>query len=229
MVRDPSIVSPSLRNWCVHSRGSRGGHPLAALGSEDWCNPSHGARVGAAAARGGRGGAAHGEERGAGGGDGSRRPVTSVYPSLFSRTQDSRTHRSPLTGSHLKREPRGSTAANPFTLHKVESSVGRVIIPPLCTPSCTPIHNASRCTPPDSPDGRPGGDSQGAAAQPARRARLAPPAFHGLRQAGGGRRWPRRSRERKGDREAFQGRLAWRQETPLQLDRHPAVAARVRV
>ena len=24
------------------SRGSRGGYPLAALGSEDWCNPSHG-------------------------------------------------------------------------------------------------------------------------------------------------------------------------------------------
>ena len=23
-------------------RGSRGGYPLAALGSEDWCNPSHG-------------------------------------------------------------------------------------------------------------------------------------------------------------------------------------------
>ena len=26
----------------ARSRGSRGGYPLAALGSEDWCNPSHG-------------------------------------------------------------------------------------------------------------------------------------------------------------------------------------------
>ena len=35
----PSQIHTALSS---PSRGSRGGYPLAALGSEDWCNPSHG-------------------------------------------------------------------------------------------------------------------------------------------------------------------------------------------
>ena len=44
-----ALSAPAIAGKCgknkrslVGSRGSRGGYPLAALGSEDWCNPSHG-------------------------------------------------------------------------------------------------------------------------------------------------------------------------------------------
>ena len=39
----PGAASDSGRiGHFAGARGSRGGYPLAALGSEDWCNPSHG-------------------------------------------------------------------------------------------------------------------------------------------------------------------------------------------
>ena len=37
-----SLFFTLLPTYLLLSRGSRGGYPLAALGSEDWCNPSHG-------------------------------------------------------------------------------------------------------------------------------------------------------------------------------------------